>query len=99
MRTITSLQLVCVAIAALSFGYLFTLLELTETYQYVLAIIGIVAVVVAYLSIRFRATALPVTLRPRHYGRIGRYGLYVFRFADPGAAERFATVNRHGAGG
>ena len=106
MRMITKVQVVCAGIAALAFGSMFAAFPvvvnghrqpglIAEDAAQILAGIGIAAVVVAYASILLRATALPVGFRPRHHESLFRgYDAYVFRFADMGAASRFAAANR-----
>ncbi len=97
MRRIDRLQIACGLLILLFFASLGLFAEFlptaSETVQPVLLGGVVAAVVVAYLSIGFRSTAISVRFSPRQHGRIGAYGAYVFTFPDREAAERFAAAN------
>ena len=103
MRLIDRVQMGCGLVVLLIFGVLFLASEYgAESYAAtlvgaegapILLSLVVVCVVIAYLSIGFRSTALPVRFYARRYERLMGYGAYVFRFEDPIAAERFAVAN------
>ena len=99
MRTISRFQLACGAAALVCFGIFSWMFEHPhlEPFQPVLAALGVVAVVAAYVSIGVRSTALPVRFRGSSHGRAPfsskRYGAYVFTFEDRSSGERFYDAN------
>ena len=99
MRTISRIQAgLCLAALAF-FGILSLTFEhpLLEPYQPIPTTLGILAVVAAYLSIGYRATALPVRFQGISHGRVPfssqAYGGYLFVFADSESAQRLYEAN------